>query len=355
MRASTVLLLSLPGIVLAQTPAGTIKELTDQVNARRMEFYREFASAREKKVAPPKAEDFFAKDIQAYDARLKEEKDPDLLAALKIAMVTLRSGITMGPQMKGVEDLATISPLSPAWGVDPNILMVAAMKIQDPNARDAYLDQAASSSPVPAVQETLTFWKFMKAFDDNDQAGWKPALAKLESQFPGSESTKEALRAVRMANAVQVGAPAPAFDVPSLGAPQKRLTLDTYKGQYLLLDFWATWCGPCNAMLPTMEKLYGAYRGRGLRILSIADDKGDKVVQTFQKKPGHKMPWDNTVCVFDDKSHSRLNPISDDYGVRSLPTLFLIGPDGKVLAKGDELHEHRADVLARFIPAKKAH
>ena len=351
MRTALFLCCTLPCILMAQDALAGIKPLAAHFTSRQKAYYESMAASGGKPSAQTGPPSFFAKDIQAAEARLSQEGDPEIQAALRIMLVAYRAGASLSARSEGLDELARISPVSPAWEIAPAMFMLAASRIKDEAARRTYLERAEAGSPVPGLQEQLTLTAFVRMHEAKDEKAWKAKLQRLEQAFPNSEATKAALNILKADSAASVGLPAPAFDVVALDDPGTHLTLETYKGRFLLLDFWATWCAPCKAMLPTMEQLHAEYGKRGLSILSIADDKSAAIVREFRKAPGQTMPWDHSVNPYDQKLRTHLYPIGDDYGVRALPTLVLIGPDGKVLAKGEELHKDLRAVLARFIPA----
>lgn len=112
-----------------------------------------------------------------------------------------------------------------------------------------------------------------------------------------------------------VGKPAPVFKVKDLKG--KELSLEKYRGQVVLLDFWATWCGPCIAELPNVQKTYQKYKDKKFQIIGISLDRSLTALDTFLK--GNDLPW---VHYWDDEG-----TISSQYRVTAIPSMFLI--DGK--------------------------
>jgi thiol-disulfide isomerase/thioredoxin len=106
---------------------------------------------------------------------------------------------------------------------------------------------------------------------------------------------------------------APEFVLPDLsGAPVR---LSEHEGKLILLNFWATWCPPCRAEMPSMEALYQAYRNQGLVILAISSDRaGRSVVESFVQDRGVTFP----ILLDPDGEVFAL------YGVRGLPTSYLL-------------------------------
>ncbi|CAI2719290.1 peroxiredoxin family protein [Nitrospina watsonii] len=114
--------------------------------------------------------------------------------------------------------------------------------------------------------------------------------------------------------------PAPAFTLKSLHGEDR--SLHDYRGRYLLLNFWATWCGPCKIEMPSLEALHRRFQTNNLTVLGISNDPfGARVVTPFMAA------YDLTFPVLLDPDQE----ISKRYGVHSLPTTFLIDPEGRIL------------------------
>ena len=109
----------------------------------------------------------------------------------------------------------------------------------------------------------------------------------------------------------------------------KAASLNDYKGKVLLLDFWATWCGPCVAELPNVIAAYSKYHTKGFEILGISLDQADARPKLEKFIADQKMPWRQ---VYDGKFWEAAN--AEAYGVRSIPFTLLIGRDGKIAAVG---------------------
>ena len=121
----------------------------------------------------------------------------------------------------------------------------------------------------------------------------------------------------------------------------KAIDLAEYKGKVLLIDFWATWCGPCMAELPNVIAAYDKFHGQGFEILGISFDE-DR--EAFDKcVADRKMTWRHH---YDGKGWK--NEIGQAYGISSIPATYLIGKDGKVVAvglRGDALEKQLTKLL----------
>ena len=139
-----------------------------------------------------------------------------------------------------------------------------------------------------------------------------------------------------------MGDPAPEFEAKTLDG--RSIALGDFRGQYVLIDFWATSCQPCMNELPHLQAIHRAFgRDKRLVILSLSLDETIDTPRQVQEK--QKLPW---MQGFLGKGIDGAVP--DSYGVRAIPALVLIGPDGKIVAKGmrnEEIEESVARALKK--------
>ncbi|MFA7327001.1 MAG: TlpA disulfide reductase family protein [Candidatus Kapaibacterium sp.] len=116
----------------------------------------------------------------------------------------------------------------------------------------------------------------------------------------------------------------------------KELRLSDYKGKWVLLDFWGTWCGPCVMETPFLVEAYNTLGGKKFEMISIANDRSVEVVSEYVKK--NEMKWTNTVAL-----EGYAKGVLEQYGITSYPTMILIDPMGKFIDV--KAHELRGESL----------
>jgi peroxiredoxin len=119
----------------------------------------------------------------------------------------------------------------------------------------------------------------------------------------------------------KIGTRAPSVAVNDLvGAPFR---LEDYRGKYVLLDFWATWCAPCTVELPRLQNAYAKYHAKGFEIVAVSLDETKGAVVDFTR--ARKLPWKQI------HNATAGGDLVEAFGVRSIPATFLISPEGTII------------------------
>ncbi len=161
------------------------------------------------------------------------------------------------------------------------------------------------------------------------------AYAKFGQLFADSEDAEIAGRAKSLLGAARrlnlVGQP---LSLKGTTLDGKPFDLTSLRGKVVLVDFWATWCGPCLQELPNIKQNYETYKEKGFEVVGLSIDQDRPALEEFLAE--RKLPW----ITLHDKENEGRHPATIEYGIFSIPSVILIDKEGKVVstrARGDEL------------------
>lgn len=163
----------------------------------------------------------------------------------------------------------------------------------------------------------------------------------LGQSFKETSYAKTILKVIDAKKITAIGKIAPDFEQPDTSG--KIVKLSDFKGQYVLVDFWASWCGPCREENPNVVKAYHNFHDQGFTVLSVSLDQ-----------PGKKEAWLNAIhhdgLTWTQVSDLKFwnNAVAKLYGIQAIPQNFLLDKDGKIIAvniKGEELNKKLVEIF----------
>ncbi len=241
--------------------------------------------------------------------------------------------------------LASVPPTSEAWTIDPRALPEALGPSGRPDAARSYARAVAEGHPDPAVRAIALGALLDDALRGDDADALAALYERLVSEHPDSKQAARARELYAPDRRIQPGRPVPDFAIPSMDDPTVTFTRDGLFGRTVLLDFWATWCGPCITEMPYLHAARERFGPLGFEILSLSFDLAPEDVTRFRAEGEWTMPWLHAFVA-----EGMDSPLADDFDIVNIPRAILVGPDGRILATNEDLRGDRlAETLSRAL------
>lgn len=192
----------------------------------------------------------------------------------------------------------------------------------------------------PNVSIAMHAFRQFAGYDINaDEA--EPLFLKLSETVRNSAGGKEMAERIEIAKKVGIGRIAPDFTQnDTLGNP---VSLSSFRGKFLLIDFWASWCGPCRQENPNVVAAFKKYNNKGFDILGVSLDQPTGKEKWLKAIHDDNLTW---TQVSDLKFWG--NAVAAQYGIQAIPQNFLLDPNGKIIGKnlrGEALNKKLEEIM----------
>lgn len=276
--------------------------------------------------------------LTAEKVRKVAEADPKSEAALDAASFALTRLVPVGGAGADVDKL--LGFVSEHHLNSPKVRDMLLVAGRVGKSGEAFLAAAAEKSPDKAVKGTALYLlgsSYAEQADDapNEKASieltakaidhFQKAAAVAPDATIGDETIGKAAAAeIQALKTLSIGNPIPEVEGTDLHT-EKKVKLSSLKGKVVLLDIWATWCGPCRAMIPHERKMVEKLKGKPFELISVSvDEDKSKLKKFFEKEP---MPWTHWW------DNGEENPLVKTLKVKAFPTLYLVDAKGVIRKK----------------------
>jgi len=208
----------------------------------------------------------------------------------------------------------------------------------DNKMKEVYKQFATGTPASPIALYAITQY----AGYDINAAAVQPLFNKLPAKTRALPSATEFAERLAIAHKLVIGNPAMEFT--QMDTAGKPVSLASLRGKVLLVDFWASWCGPCRRDNPNVVRMFNQYKDKGFDVLGVSLDRPDAKEKWLKAIHDDKLTWTH---VSDLKYWD--NDVAKLYGVRAIPFNLLLDKEGKIIGRnlhGDELDKKLGEVFA---------
>ena len=188
--------------------------------------------------------------------------------------------------------------------------------------------------PHPNVRAEILYDELELAKRQNNEEEYKKLYSILVTEYSLTPKGKQVINRFKPSLSeiqIQKGNRIPSFSFKSIDDPNYIVTDNDMLGKIYMLDFWATWCAPCVAEIPSFQKAYNQYHDQGFEIISVSFDDKLSTVQKFRNTQA--MPWFNSFIEKDQKKS-----IQETFEINAFPVLILIDSKGKIIGETGNLN-----------------
>lgn len=229
---------------------------------------------------------------------------------------------------------AMVKPESDLWSLTPFVFINNFGVEKDPELVKYYKEFFAKNKNKEVKAQRLSM-EYAIAKYGGKKEEMKKIRKELKDKYSDSRSYQFFQKRYPENPAISVGKKLPEFEIIDITDETKTYTNESFKGKVLLVDFWATWCGPCKGEMEHLHKAYEKFKDKGFEILSLSFDRSPENVTKYRAGKW-KMPWCHSFV-----KGGFSNKMANDFEVVGIPKPILVGKDGKIIEvdklRGDNL------------------
>ncbi len=265
----------------------------------------------------------------------KEKNNSDLY---KCAYLSAASYMTGKVDFKKAEEyFNSLEPTNIVWSILPNAFMIY-RNIFPRYKHSEIMEKFAAQTNSLDIIYFILINKAANAFYSKNTEELKKLSNLIKEKYADNKKIYGIIKQFPSEIKILLGKEIPDFKVKSIDDPNVTISKEKMMGKIYLLDFWATWCGPCVNEMESLHKAYEKFKQKGFEIISLSIDRNVDVIKKFRSLKWN-MPWKNGFI-----NNSDGLKIKKDFEVIGIPKPILVGKDGKILAldsnlRGEELEK----------------
>jgi len=251
----------------------------------------------------------------------------------KAMLKDLQSYIRENPQAADIEE-AKAQAVDAAYFADEPELFLTLLHEQ--------FETLKAQNPIPAQELAQTGMAVVQFSLEQGKPEIAQSVRDSFQTLAETEDNEMYVQVLEMLNA-QVNKPAVGThpELKGTTVDGEEIALSDFKGKVVMIDFWATWCGPCIAEMPNVKAVYEKYHDKGFDIIGVSLDRSVEPLNEYIEE--NHIPWPN---IFDADQSSSL---ADQFAITSIPSIFIVDKEGKIAAvnaRGPELEKEVAKLLS---------
>jgi thiol-disulfide isomerase/thioredoxin len=279
-------------------------------------------------------------ELSSIAEKIQEERDS---LSRKVMLLSYLDILSMSLHTRDARDsaiarqaIAELTPSSWLWSMSESSLL-SALFLGGKSRDNDLMEKFIHENPDVNLKSEVLFNQMVTAKYANDTAKFRYAFRYLAVDYAETQAGKIAKERFSPDTRIQVGKNVPTFTVTLLDDAKTTFSNDAFKGKITLIDFWATWCGPCVGEMESLHKAYDRFGKKNFQILSLSFDVKVQDIQEFRDKKW-KMPW---LHAFVEKGFN--SELAKQFEVIGIPRPVLVDGDGKIIALEEDLRGERLE------------
>lgn len=322
------------------TEMSQIAEIQQKSELEKEKYY----AARSAYYGQHKSIDGFAFDLSNPAQYLTEKMNGTNPLIRRFAAIKYVNLIELGLEKSDPEKVIKILPVTdPFWASEAFSLRNIYKKAYGPEKADQLISKDFNQIKSKGVRAKILAMQGIEAKEKDDMTRVSEIYKILAADYSDQNDIRWYVEQLNPDRSIAKGKPVPDFNVKLLHSDDT-ISKESLLGKYYLIDFWAVWCSPCRAEMPTLHEAFNEFKNSNFTIISLSFDPKADAVDKYRKE-SWAMPWNHSFVDGGFK-----NDLSKRFEVNGIPKPILVNPDGIIVATETELRgENLKKTLKKYL------